>query len=484
MNYSLLSAVKDELKAKIVGSRIDKIRQPERDLIILSLRGQTGVLKLLISVSTSDTRVHLTTGEFENPKSPPMFCMLLRKHLQNAKISDIFQPEGERVLYIILKTSSALGEPSNKQLILEMFGRKPNIILTDSDGIIIDCLRRISGDMLGNRMLLPGLKYQEPPAANKQLTDEIINDKHETNNISATLDTKFTNDGKDERMRQRSSNLSKTMKTAQKRVIRRIEAQKKELDDTSRRDYYRECGDILTANMHLIKKGDTILIADDFYSKDGKIKREISIDPLKSPQQNAARYYKLYTKARNASNILVEHIKNGENELHYIESVIEQISRAKSEEELEDIRNELSQTGYIKAFKLNKTKHNKQKHTELKPLVFTSTNGIKILVGRNNIQNDKLTFKIASRSDIWLHTQKIHGAHVIIQADGREVDDITLKEAAEIAAYYSAGKNDKKVQVDYTMLKNVKKPTGARPGMVIYTDYKTIMVKPREMNIQ
>ncbi|MDR2591078.1 MAG: NFACT family protein [Oscillospiraceae bacterium] len=478
MKLELLTSVKNELESKIVGSRIDKIRQPERDLIILSLRGQEGRFKLLISVNTSDTRVHLTTGIFENPKSPPMFCMLLRKYLTNAKIIAITQPLNERILCISLRTSGSFGELSNKQLILEMFGRKPNIILTDYNGIIIDCIRRISGDMQGTRMLLPGLKYQEPPSLDNQTAQKSISNVTDNKNISAMLDTQFTNDGKKERMRQRCSNLNKTMKTTQKRVERKLEAQKYEYEDTINRDYYRECGDLITANMHLMRKGEELLVVDDFYSSDGSTKREISIDPLKTQQQNAARYYKLYTKLKNARNILNAQIIKSEAELEYIKSVIEQITRIENEEELEDIRNELLQTGYIKKQKLNTNERSKQKKIESKPIQFDLPNGTKILVGKNNNQNDKLTFKIATKTDMWLHTQKIHGAHVIIQSGGAIPDEKTIEKAAEIAAFYSAARYDNKVPVDYTLVKNVKKPTGSLPGKVIYTDYKTVMVKP------
>jgi len=266
------------------------------------------------------------------------------------------------------------------------------------------------------------------------------------------------------------------MKTARDRLVRKMTAQTSELSETSNRDIHRECGDLITTNMHNMKKGQQVLIADDFFS-DKNTQREIKLDAMKTPQQNAAKYYKAYTKAKNAVTYLTEQLKKGETELTYIESVIEQLQRVESEQELSEIRNELSLTGYVKAQKLHKQK---QKQTESAPLCFKSSTGMQILVGRNNIQNDKLTLKLADRTNMWLHAQKIHGAHVIIRASIDEVDESTLHEAAVIAAYYSSARSDTKVPVDYTQVKYVKKPSGGRPGAVIYTDYKTIIATPDE----
>ena len=300
------------------------------------------------------------------------------------------------------------------------------------------------------------------------------------------LENFYTRRAAENRMSQKSAATLKTMTNARSRLIRKLIAQKSELDETSKRDYLRQCGDIITANFHMIKKGQESLIADDFYSQDGS-KREIKLDPHKTPQQNAAKYYKAYTKAKNAQKFLSELIEKGEDELEYINSVIEQFSRAENEQDLNEIREELLLTGYLKKQKQqmqHKQRKNqnpaKQKHKlgEVTSLRFLSTSGHHIYVGRNNKQNDMLTMKAASGNDLWFHAQKISGAHVILSCAGTQPDKRTLEEAAAIAAYYSGGCDENKVSVDYTRVKDVKKPQGARPGNVIYYNFNTIIITP------
>jgi len=572
-----LSAVKTELTKIITDSKIDKIQQPERDVIILSLRGQKNQThKLLISCGSGDSRIHLTDHKFDNPQSPPMFCMLLRKHTIGARISEIVQLPAERVIIIKLNSFTGLGLKSDKNLIIELIGGSSNLILTDETGIIIDCLRRIGGDLNDKRSVLPGMIYRNPPVregkinplevSEKELSEAIkstsdvhidkwlnsaftafsplicreiswrayndhdlrINEIKDTgealirefltlieqvkagnyepwlitdeNNLpidfsftqikqytnlyttekektfSEMLDGFYTRSAQIKRINQRNSTILKLMSTARDRLVRKITTQTNELKESSNREYYRECGDIIAANYHNMSKGQQSLTADDFYSETNE-KRTIKLDSLKTPQQNAAKYYKIYSKAKNAQKYLEEQIKTAEKELLYTESVTEQLKRAESEQDLNEIRNELTQTGYIKK------KQQKTKQTESGPHRFKSSTGKQILVGRNNIQNDKLTFKIASKSDIWLHAQKIHGAHVIILCSGENPDDVTLQEAATIAAYFSAARADSKVSTDYTHVKNVKKTPASKPGMVIYNDYKTIIAEPDEKTI-
>jgi len=481
-----LNAIKDELLTQISGSKIDKIMQPERDVIVLSLRGSGAQTdRLLICAGASDARVHLTEYKFINPKEPPMFCMLLRKHITGAKIIDITQPPHERILEIKLQTSSAIGIQTEKSLILELFGRRPNIILVDKDAVIIDCLRRISGEINNKRILLPGLKYHAPaPRDNENKTDIMhvldnhsknIDGKYQHENISRLLDELFTYKRQHERIKNRSTATLRTVKTVRKRIVRRLAAQQTDLKNTENKDKLRESGDIIMANLHTIKKGQELLIADDFYSTLGT-QRKIELDNRKTPQQNAARYYKAYTKAKNAVNYLTEQIRAGGAELEYIESVIEQINRVETERDLNEIREELKQTGYIKHQKTQRPQ--KSKETKSSPMRFISSSGKQIFAGRNNLQNDRLTLKVSAKTDFWFHTQKIHGAHITVSCEGVSPDEQTIKEAASIAAYYSAARIDGKVPVDYTMVKNVRKPPRGRPGMVIYTDYKTILVTP------
>jgi len=484
LDAACLAAVREELSREITGMKIEKIQQPERDMIILTLRGAAKqTRRLLISAGTGDARAHLTEHVFDNPQAPPMFCMLLRKHLTGAKIINITQPPSERILEFIFQTSSAIGIESEKRLLLELFGRVPNIILIDSDGIVIDCLRRFGGEMNSKRLMLPGLIYHAPPPVeNKMPVKTNIFGHEQKKSVSETLDEIYTRKAQNERIRNRSGSTLKTVKTSRDRLIRKIAAQKTELFESTKRDWLRQCGDIIMTNMHLIKKGQQVLVAEDFYSESGTV-RKVELDPLKTPQQNAAKYYKAYNKAKNAEKHLTEQIESGERELQYIESVIEQLSRVENEQELDEIRNELITTGYIKnraAKKSGIQKQKKTKEAESSPMSFMSSGGCRIFAGRNNTQNDRLTLKTALKSDIWLHTQKIPGAHVIISGAGESVDETTLREAAAIAAYYSAARSDGKVAVDHTLVRNVKKPPGGRPGMVTYTNFKTIIASPDE----
>jgi len=307
-------------------------------------------------------------------------------------------------------------------------------------------------------------------------------DARREGSFSEMLDAFHTRVSQLVRARQRAAATIKTVKTARDRLIRKLAAQHDELLATAQRDYARECGDIIMANLHIMKKGQSALSAADFFSEGGAM-REIPLDPLKTPQQNAAKYYKEFSKAKTAEKYLSELMSQGERELEYLESVLEEIGLAEGERDLSEIRRELEQTGYLKAPKkvdgAGKRKGS-DKPAESSPMFFMSSAGMQILAGKNNAQNDRLTLKTASKSDVWLHAQKTHGAHVIISCGGAAPDEATLNEAAAIAAYYSAARESGKVAVDYTLVKNVKKPPGSRPGMVVYTDQKTIIASPED----
>lgn len=579
-----LGALKEELALQILGKKIDKVLQPERDLIILSLRGSGGQAhRLLISVGSEDTRIHLTGYRYENPKTPPMFCMLLRKHISGAEIKDITQPPGERVLAFKLESSDAMGIKSEKYLIVEMIGRRTNVILKGKNNMIIDCLRRIGYGVNDSRVVLPGLFYHDPPAQEGKLnpfytTDEDLSNlignaadqtadkwlqsaftafsplicreiawraygatdisisrvKDDTeklreafydiirrvkngscepwlittsdnrmfdfsftqigqyekkftvrreNSFSDMLDKYYSRTAKEKRIEQKCASTLKAISTVRERLIRKIALQTAELEETKKRDHLRECGDLISANFHLIGKGQQLLSAEDFFSGSGG-SREIILDKMKSPQQNAAKYYKAYSKAKNAEKFLTGLISNGEKELEYIDSVMEQLKRTETEEDLNEIRDELCSTGFIKQQKQTGRKQHKVKQDIAAPLSFLSSGGFKIFAGKNNLQNDKLTLKSSARTDLWFHAQKIHGSHVVISCAGTSPDKKTIQEAAAVAAYYSAARFSGKVPVDYTLVKNVKKPSGGRPGMVIYTDYQTIIANPDEILIE
>ncbi len=570
-----LSALTKELSERIVGMRIDKIQQPERDLILLSVRGKGDSGRLLLSAGSGSARIHFTEAAFENPQQAPMFCMLLRKHLTGARILSLTQPDLERMVVLELDTLDELGVPAKKRLILELIGRNTNLILVGEDDRILECVRRVDGDMSRSRQLLPGLIYRLPPAQEKlafftstaaqrgalwetaepqqtadkwllqtfsnlsplicrelchrafgetapmisgltaaqrdaflcamdALAETVKNgefvpymlleaDKPKDfsflpinqygaamtgaayPSFSALLDGFYTRRDKVERMRHRAQSLTKTVKNARDRAARKLAMQIEEKKATENRDTLRKYGDLITGNLYRMTKGMATLHAEDYYEESCP-EITIPLDPLKTPQQNAAAYYKEYNKAKTAERYLTEQISEGEAKLEYLESVLEEIARAEGERDLAEIRRELVSAGFIRPANGGK----KERIRESGPWTFCSSSGMEILVGRNNAQNDALTTKQARRTDVWLHTQRVHGSHVIIRCEGETPDETTLEEAASLAVYFSQGRAGGKTAVDYTQVRFVKKPHGALPGKVIYTDYRTILAEADE----
>ena len=561
-----LSALTGELSETLTGAKIDKIQQPERDMILLSLRGRGENLRLLIAAGTGNARVHLTKSAFENPAEPPMFCMLLRKYLTGARILSVSQPKFERVLKLELETRDELGVEGHKTLIAELIGRSTNLILADAEGRILDCLRRMDYGGDAERRMLPGMFYREvspqtkpalletePDALramienadktrpiDKWLLDsfaglsplvcrelsfrcggdwtllpalldaftESINAGElrpylyfdgkkpaefsfmrlkqygdalrceEADSFSEMLDRFYTGRDKLEQQRRRGHELLKTVRTMRDRQQRKLNARYEELKKSEDRESVRKTAELITANLYRLKKGDSVLCCQDYYEPDcPEIK--IALDPLKTPQQNAAAMFRDYNKRKAASEHLTTLIADGEAQLDYLNSVLELIGAAESEKDLADLRRELVDTGYIKVSAGKK----REKVKAQAPLRFCSSDGREILVGRSNLQNDELTTKLGRRTDYWLHTQKIHGSHVLIRCEGEQPSDRCIEEAAAIAAYYSQGRGGGKIPVDYTMLRFVRKPSGSLPGKVIYTDYKTIMVESDEERV-
>ena len=557
-----LTAVAGEVRAAVQGGKIDKIYQPTRDEVVLYIRGPAGNVRLLLSASPGHPRAHLTERNRENPEQPPMFCMLLRKHLQGARILELNQPPLERILDFRLETLDELGDRVERRLVLEAMGRSANLLLLDGEGRIVDCTRRVDGDLArGQRQLLPGLFYRQPPTVDKlnpftlspeelrlvlanplgkawdkllldsftglsplvarelafragddseKLAAELeklgkaVEENHftayllvregkpvdftflpvlqygpETESIpresfSALLDDFFSDRESAERVRQRGQDLVKSVTSARDRTARKLGNQARELEATKNRERLRELGDILTSNLHLMERGMSTFRTMDFYDPEGG-EVDIPLDPLLTPQQNAAKYYKEYNKAKTAEEMLTIQIEKGEKELEYLNSVLENIALAEGEKDLQEIRQELTETGYLRR---PKTAAKRAKKVSGKPMEFRSSAGLRISVGKNNSQNDLLTTKLAYKSDIWLHTQKIHGSHVILWLEGGEADARSLTEAAQLAAYFSQARDGSKVPVDYTPVKYVKKPAGARPGMVVYTTYQTAVGEP------
>jgi predicted ribosome quality control (RQC) complex YloA/Tae2 family protein len=464
VNVHVVTALAAELAEALEGGRIDKIYMPAKNELLISGRALHGPFRLLLSVHPQRARAHLTTVSRENPQSPPMFCMLLRKHLTNGRFAGLYQPHMERVLHFLWDAADEMGVISRKTLVIEMTGRHSNIILVDAEGRIIDCLRRADPEMSPDRPVLPGLFYRDPPR--RGVLPDPEGEKNYQSSVSEHLDELYSKRDLQDQLRQKSSPLTKKAKTNRDKLLRKIGYLRKEQLEAQDREHLRQKADLLMANLHRAKRGDEAVTVEDFYNEGQSLK--IKLDITKSPQQNAAALYKAYTKAKNAETALNTQITQAERDIEYWESVLDQLSRISAERDLDEIREEISpsrQSGK-KAPKISQ------------PIRFRSSTGFTFHAGRNNRQNDLLTMKMASKNDIWLHTQKIPGCHVIIETNSTEPDEHTLYEAAVVAAWYSAAKTSPKVPVDYTAVKYVKKPQTAKPGMVIYDKFKTLLVEP------
>ena len=525
-----LTAVLEELRKVLEGGRIDKVYQPSRDEIVLAVRGAGANVKLLLSASPNGPRLHLTKEVRENPAQPPMFCMLLRKHLTGARFLRLEQPELERIVLLRLESTDELGDKVLRTLVLEAMGRRANLILLDGEDRIIDCVRRVEGDVsTGQRGVMPGLFYRLPdprpglpPLLERELDfrsngvsrGESLAEKLERlkeavgpegyvpyglvredklvdftflpilqygpdtglrryESFSKLLDDFYASRATAEKVGQRGADLQKAVSRVRDRVARRVAQQELEREATKDRERKRELGDILTSNLYALSKGMGTVRLTDYYDPEGR-EVDIPLDPLLTPQQNAAKYYKEYNKAKTAEVVLGEQIEKGRRELEYLDSVLEAIVLAEGERDLAEIRQELTDTGYLR----RGAKAAKRMKVAAKPMEFRSTAGLRISVGKNNTQNDLLTAKQAGKGDLWLHTQKIHGSHVILWTEGRTPDAGSIEEAAKLAAWFSQARDGKKVPVDYTPVKYVKKPAGAKPGMVVYTTYQTAYVDP------
>lgn len=580
-----LRAVLTELNRKAAGGRIDKVYQPDRDEIVLSIRGMHGAMRLMVSAEPSAPRMHFIDANRENPAAPPMFCMLLRKYVQGAKIVSISQPALERMAVIDLDATDEMGVPVRRQLVCELMGKHSNIILKDHEGRIIDAIRRIDGDISGKRQVLPGLFYRMPPAQegktdpltlnggqlvsmlnicedeSKKLDkwllsmlsglsplicrelayrsagdaakpvgalsladrerlaavfDEFLSRiqaedyqpvlltrtedgsvqdfsfqpieqyenlvrQSELESFSALLAAFYEKKGQAERMRRKAGDMIKTVTNARDRLARKLNAQRMELEQTHGRDEYKRMGELIAANFYQLEKGMTRAKVIDYFDETCP-EIEIQLDIRYTPQQNAQRYFKLYTKAKTAEEMLTQQIADGEAELSYLESVLQSIDEAENERDLAQLREELVQTGVLSR-KQTKNKR-QQKPAASVPFEYRTSDGFSVWAGKNNLQNDLLSMKTAYKSDIWFHTQKIHGSHVILAVDGREPTDAAMTEAAMIAAYHSKAKHSSMVPVDYTEVRNLKKPNGAKPGFVIYHVYQTAYVTPDETHIE
>ena len=571
LDGAFLYAVKRELEP-LIGGRVDKIHQPSREEVVIGLRTKQGAKKLYISANAGSARVHVTEKQVDNPQVPPMFCMLLRKHLGSGRLTAVRQDGLERILFLDFECVNELGDVVTVTLACEIMGRCSNLIVIGSDGRVIDSIKRVDEEMSRQRMVLPGMRYTMPPRddrlnflvcqpeeiiarlsenvpaelskalirscegispvlarewaffagrgahidsdkltqdqsdrlifAIKRTRDQLISGQccfsvvmdrdgllkdlcfirltqfgtlmltRELPSASELLDFFYYERDRAARTKQRANDLFKLLMNLTERTSRRISVQQGELAACAEKEHFKLCGDLISANMYRIEKGDVSANLENFY-EEGVPLVEIPLDVRKTPAQNAQHYYSEYKKRVTAEEKLADQIEKGQEELAYLESVFDALTRASSENDIIQLRLELSEQGYIRSG------GSKQKPPKaLPPIQYRSSDGFAIFVGRNNHQNDWLSLKFAEKTDIWLHTQTITGSHVIIAAEGAQVPDSTIEEAAVIAAVNSRGRNSTLVPVDYCLARFVKKPSGAKPGKVIFTNYKTAFVKP------
>ena len=573
LDGAFLRHLKKEITDRALGARVDKIYQPNKEELVFLLRTRQEAFKLLLSARANSPRIHFTQYAPENPKVPPMLCMLLRKRLSGAKLVEIRQPGLERLLYLDFDAANELGDKVRLSLVIEIMGKYSNIILVDGQGKIVDALKRVDEEMSSQRLVQPGLAYELPPAQNKpcmlecqpeEIVEAIVHQpKNQSLNkgilnalqglspvvcreiehqvgrgqelftrdltqeqkerlrfflerlfttvrdtagepymvtkikgkpmefsflnivqygtlasvsrwedFSSLLDEFYEERDRQDRMRVKAQDLLRLLANASERLSRKINLQRGELARSEDREHLRVCGDLINANLYRIERGSAFADLENFYDENRLMR--IKLDPALNATQNAQKYYKEYRKAKTAQQVLGEQIAQAEQELLYVDSVFDCLSRAQSESELNEIRQELQEEGYLKA-----VRDKRKPPAPLAPLEFVSSEGFRILVGRNNRQNDKLTLKQANNNDIWLHTKNIPGSHTIIVTGGRQPGDATLKEAAMLAAYHSRAKDSSQVPVDYTQIRYVSKPQGAKPGMVIYVHYQTLFVTPQ-----
>lgn len=576
----VLATLVEELKDTLVGGRIDKIYQIEKDELLVSVRNNGSAYKLLLTANSSYPRLHLSTLAKNNEAQPPMFCMMLRKHLGGGKILDIIQPDMERIVELHIEATNELGDKECKRLIIEIMGRHSNIILTKADGTILDSIKHISLDKSSVREILPNRTYVRPPSQNKhnpldenlphfietlkgkdlplfkalymsynglspavshsiclaahldddtlastfsesdlttlynvfhdlmgrihsnEISPRIYLDEQElpmdfytlplqlyTNYNSKSFDTisrmlEYYYFEKSTRFNvsQKTADIKKLVHNFLERNVRKQQIQEKALDEAANKELYKIYGELLTAYAHSIPEGSESFTTMNYYEEPYE-DITIPLSPRKSPIQNAQGYFKLYNKAKRTEIAATEQLAIIEEDIAYLQSVLLSLDFLETKEDIEELREELVTMGYLKKRKgNNKRKQNKK---TLPFLQFKASSGQMIYVGKNNYQNDELTMKFAKSNDMWLHIKAGPGSHVIIRSEGTEgFTDETLLEAATLAAYYSSGKQSSQVPIDYTLKKFVKKVPNAKPGMVIYTQFKTLYVTPTESFIK
>ncbi len=543
---AFLYKITNELKTAI-DCHVDKIYQPSRDELVFLLRKKGFVKKLLITAKSGSARVQFTENKYENPATPPMFCMLMRKYLSSARLLDIIQPDLERVIIFIFSSTNEMGDVIEIRLVCELIGNSANIILVGANGKIIDSLKH-SDIEKSSRLILPNATYQYPEKQeklnplvcdietilkrasatsllsavdgfsplicreieNSDNIEDVINDlknnikptliltpdnqpfefsfteisqygKSYTNKIfpsfSALLDEFYTAKENIARINSSAKDIIKLITNLKNRTEKKLALRLNDLKKCQNREQLRIFGELLKANLYGIPKGSSFAEVPNYYDENMETVR-IPLNPSISPSANANKYFKDYKKTYTAEQTLTQLTLKDREELVYFESVLDSISRCSSLAELSEIRDELADAGYIK--QAQNRKKNKTDPDSFRE--FLSCEGYRIFVGKNNKQNDYLTTVMASKNDLWFHVKNIPGSHVIVMCKGEEVSEETVLQAALLAAQNSKASNSSNVAVDYTPIKYVKKPNGAKPGMVIYTTNKTIYVTPKGEN--
>lgn len=554
-----------ELDQSLQGARIDKIHQPSKDEIVMHIRKRDGNAKLLISARSGSARVCVTKENFENPQTPPSFCMLMRKYFAGAKFVAATSIKGERIIMLSFSATSEMGDTVQLDLAVELMGRYANIVAINQDGKVIDAMKRVDADASSVRQLLPGITYKLPPnrenpnlitetdkvlekvfafdaplnsaimkctqgigpviareIAYRAMTDsdvyanylddsqknavtsaaktvvEYYNNPNYTtvydesgkpiefsfmpllqygglerknfDSLNELLDEYYAQKDRAERLRQKGKDLYRLTQTLTERTQRKQVARKEELEESRDSEKYKIYGELLTANLWQLEKGMKSIKVLNYYTNEEIV---IPLDVKLNGNQNAQKYYKEYKKRQTAVKMLTELIRQGEIELEYLKSINYAVQEAQSEAELMAIRSELHGAGYIKYYK---QRDKKQKPQDF--IKYESSDGFLILVGRNNLQNDKLTMKTARGKDMWFHTKKAPGSHVVVISEGADIPLRTQNEAAMLAVHHSSLKSSARVEIDYTFVKNIKKTNDLKPGMVIYDTYESAVITP------
>lgn len=569
----MLACALSELRRTALGARIEKVYQPERDEILLQMRSFEGGKRLLINAGSNNPRICFTEIPKENPQNPPMFCMLLRKYLQGAKLCEISQAPFDRVAFLCFDTRDEMGFECKRYLIAELMGKYSNLIFADGDKKIITALRTTDFSFDSVRQLLPGMTYTLPSSAGKidplttdestflslfssapkerpcdkflvstfmglspvvaremvfastghtdtpieycfpediykqfsRVTDIIKNEcfepclildgeqsveysfiplyqygeleRRDFSSASLLLDTFFASRDNRQRVHQRASDILRLLTNAESRLKKKLELQKGELAACEEGESFRKYGDLITANIYRLPKKAAFAELEDYEELDENGEYpiiRITLDPRLTPAANAQRYYKKYAKSKTAKVELAKQIDIGTRELEYIYTVFESLTKSESPADLIEIRDELYRSGYASKMKSYTASH-KQKAPAV--MQFETPDGMRVLCGKNNLQNEYITHKLAEKHDYWFHSKQSAGSHVLLVTEGREPTDLDFTTAAEIAAYYSTAEGDN-IAVDYTLAKHVKRVAGAKPGFVIYHTNWTAYVTP------